>query len=146
LLTAKATQEDKVTGLRAGADAYVQKPFDKEELLVRLEKLVELRRNLQERYTGGLPDFPSLQDLESLKTTPTLDDLFLQKIRQVILDKINDPDLGIVHLCRAVGLSNTQVFRKIKALTGENPTLFIRRLRLERAMKLLKTTERTSLK
>ena len=57
------------------------------------------------------------------------------------MEKMGDSDLGIVHLCRAANLSHTQVFRKLKALTGENPTLFIRRMRLEKAMELLKTTE-----
>jgi len=142
LLTAKATQEDKVTGLRAGADAYLQKPFDKAELLVRLEKLTELRRKLQERYLSGSHlNLPGLKNLKNLDTAPTLDDIFLQKIRQVITEKMENSELGILDLCHSTHLSRTQIFRKLKALTGENPTLFIRHLRLERAMELLKTTE-----
>ncbi len=142
LLTAKATQEDKVTGLRVGADAYLQKPFDKAELFVRLEKLVELRQRLQARYIGGKTDLPSNKNLEGLEpAAPTLDDIFLQKIRQVIETKMSDTELGILHLCRAANLSHTQVFRKMKALTGENPTLYIRKMRLQRAHHLLKATE-----
>lgn len=140
LLTAKAAHEDKLAGLRVGADAYLQKPFDKNELFIRLEKLVALRRALQGKYAVGSSVF-SKNGVEKLSAAPTLDDLFLEKIRRVIFEKMSDSELGIVHLCRAASLSHTQVFRKLKALTGENPTLFIRRMRLERAAELLKTTE-----
>jgi signal transduction histidine kinase/DNA-binding response OmpR family regulator/streptogramin lyase len=136
LLTAKAAQSDKVTGLRAGADAYLQKPFDKTELLVRLEQLIALRQKLQLRYAAQ--SFANAQGEPPAE--PTLDERFLQKIRHVIEEKMNDPELGILYLCRAVNLSNTQVFRKLKALTGQNPTLFIRSMRLQRAMHLLRTT------
>ncbi len=142
LLTAKATQQDKVTGLRVGADAYLQKPFDKTELFVRLEKLVELRKRLQERHAGSARFDNFLKVVKSeTNAQPTLDDLFLQKIQHVIETKMGEPELGILHLCRAVNLSHTQVFRKLKALTGENPTLYIRKMRLQHALHLLKTTE-----
>ena len=140
LLTAKAAQEDKLVGLRVGADAYLQKPFDKKELLVRLEKLVALRQKLQERNANSR-DLAARTASKTAAPPPTLDDLFLEKIRRVILEKMDDTELGILHLCRAANLSHTQVFRKLKALTGQSPTLFIRRLRLERAAELLKTTE-----
>ncbi len=140
LLTAKATQEDKVAGLRVGADAYLQKPFDKAELFVRLEKLVELRQRLQARYAGN-GNFDHFQKDAKPDAPPTLDDIFLQKIREVITAKMGESELGILDLCKAVHLSYTQVFRKIKALTGENPTFYIRKMRLQRARHLLQTTE-----
>ncbi len=142
LLTAKATQEDKVAGLRVGADAYLEKPFDKTELFVRLEKLIELRKRLQRMRSGDFPSAP-VGIKPKVNPMPSLDDLFLQKTRQVIDDNLGNSELGIVHLCRAVNLSHTQVFRKLKALTGENPTLYIRKMRLRRAFHLLKTTDRT---
>ncbi len=140
LLTAKATQEDKVAGLRVGADAYLQKPFDKAELFVRLEKLLELRQRLQQRYSGNA-SFDNFLKVVKTEQPPTIDDIFLQKIRAAIETNMGEPELGILHLCKAVHLSYTQVFRKIKALTGENPTFFIRKMRLQRARQLLQTTE-----
>ncbi len=140
LLTAKATQEDKLVGLKVGADAYLQKPFDKTELLIRLEKLLELRQRLQERYTGNT-GFAHLPKHTKSGAQPTLDDIFLQKIRQVIEDKMGESEFGILHLCRAVNLGHTQVFRKMKALTCDNPTIFIRKMRLQKALHLLQTTE-----
>ncbi len=143
LLTAKAEVADRITGLRKGADAYLMKPFNKEELFVRLEKLLELRRALQLRYAGeSFLKSSRFRKTEMEPAEPTLDDVFMQKIRQAIVEKMDDTELGIQDLCQAAHLGHTQVFRKLKALTGLNPTLFIRKMRLQKAALLLKTTER----
>lgn len=139
MLTAKATQEDRLTGLKTGADAYLMKPFNKEELFVRLEKLIELRRALQERYAGGEAPDRFVKSEESAELT--LDDIFMQKIKQAIAEKMEDHNFGIEDLCRAVGHSRTQVFRKMKALTGESPVRFIQKMRLRKAKALLQTAE-----
>ncbi|WP_428657738.1 ATP-binding protein [Runella sp.] len=138
LLTARAAQEDKIKGLRAGADAYLQKPFDRKELFVLLEKLIELRKRLQQRYAAITSS--ELKPIKDEPIVPTLDDIFVQKIIQVIETQLDNPDLGVEQLCIAVNLSHTQVFRKLKALTGENPTLFIRKVRLQKAQFLLLKT------
>ncbi|MCC6462713.1 MAG: response regulator [Saprospiraceae bacterium] len=137
LLTAKATQADKLTGLRTGADAYLEKPFHQEELFLRLQQLVALRASLQARYANLAPRAPApAEDHSGL----SLDEIFLQKLHAAVLEKLDDPELGIAYLCQVARLSHTQVFRKLKALTGENPTQFIKRLRLGRALELLQTT------
>lgn len=138
LLTAKTTEEDKIAGLKQGADAYLTKPFNKEELQVRIEKLLALRKQLQKRYSSFSGSFLSKK---SGRAETDLDAIFLQKIRKEIEDKISDSDLGIVQLCRAVRLSHTQVYRKMKALTGEHPTGYIRKMRLHKAKEMLQTTE-----
>ncbi len=134
LLTAKAEDSDRIEGLKKGADAYLMKPFNKEELFVRLEKLLELRRALQQRYSGAS---------NAVSTEPTLDDIFLQKLRDAVLENIGDPSLNVEQLSRAVLLSTSQLYRKLAALTGEPPNTFIRKIRLHRAMEMLKTTELT---
>ncbi|MCB9276972.1 MAG: helix-turn-helix domain-containing protein [Lewinellaceae bacterium] len=139
LLTAKAAEADRITGLKQGADAWLMKPFNKEELFVRLEKLVELRRNLQARYGSNLPGI--FTPLPS-STEPNLEDLFLQKIRQVVEDRIDDHTLSIQALCQAVNLSHTQVYRKLKALTGLTPSQYIRKVRLQKAAVMLKTAQK----
>ena len=140
LLTARADQEDRLAGLRYGADAYLTKPFDKAELFVRLQQLVALRQQLRARYAQAAQTATALPG-STVESEPTLDDLFLQKVRQVIDEKIGDADLDIAYLCLEVGLSSTQLFRKMKALTGDSPMSFIRQVRLYRAKALLETTE-----
>jgi len=145
LLTARATQEDRIAGLKYGADAYLMKPFDKAELFVRLEKLVELRKALQARYAQAAQ--PKLTFIFSQSrdqaVTPSLDDLFLENIRRIIDKKIGDSDLDIPYLCKKTGLSTTQLHRKMKALTGEAPISFIRKVRLHKAKELLQNTDLT---
>ncbi|MEZ4934603.1 MAG: ATP-binding protein [Saprospiraceae bacterium] len=136
LLTAKADDEAKITGLKTGADAYLMKPFNREELFVRLEKLIELRNQLQKKYAQADPPDP-----QPSATEPTLDDLFMQKFKQAIEKKMELSDLGVDDLCEELSISRTQLFRKAKALTGESPVRFIQQMRLRKAKELLRTTE-----
>ncbi|MCO6479327.1 MAG: response regulator, partial [Phaeodactylibacter sp.] len=128
LLTAKMDIDSKISGLEKGADAYLSKPFQQRELLVRLEKLLELRRKLQARYAK----------LSSLENAPTqLEDPFLQKFYSLVEKEISNPELDMNKLCRSLGMSRSQVFRKLKALTGTSATLFIRSIRLQKGKELL---------
>jgi DNA-binding response OmpR family regulator len=139
LLTAKATLEDRIEGLQGGADAYLVKPFAKQELLVQLKNLLDIRKQLQEKYARAITIVTNDDPLPA--TAPTLEEVFLHKIEQFIEDNIDDTSLDVQTLCQAVNLSYTQFFRKLKALTGESPTLFIRKVRLKKAVVLLKTTD-----
>ena len=135
LLTAKATQSDKVEGLKYGADAYLTKPFDKEELIVRLEKLVKNRRQLQQRYASGAHVSPTAE--------PTVDDIFLQELCEHIQANLNDAEFGVAELAAAVPMSQMQLYRKLKALTGKTPSQFIRSYRLRKGLELLRKGELT---
>lgn len=140
LLTAKAAQEDKLLGLRRGADAYLVKPFDPEELYVRLENLLELRKNLQARYATI---HTSAEPEGAPGRAPTLDDLFLEKVRQTTESIMDEAENTLAKLANTLHLSQMQLYRKIKALTGLTPSLYIRSVRLQKAMELLKTTDLT---
>lgn len=137
LLTAKATVDDRIEGLRGGADAYLVKPFNKEELFIRLEKLIELRKSLQEKNTTAEIFSKNITEKKSV----SLDDIFLQKLINVVQERLDDPDLSVNDLCQVARRSNTQVNRKLKALTGKTPSQFIRSIRLQKAVELLKTTD-----
>lgn len=130
LLTAKTAKEEQVRGLRYGADAFLTKPFHKEELLVRLQKLIELRQKLQSHY---------LKDEKGL-TTPSKEEQFLSTLRACIEKHMDDSDLSVNDLCRAVQLSHAHLYRKLKALTNLTPVQFIRYIRLRKAKTLLETT------
>ena len=137
LLTAKATQEDKVQGLQFGADAYLTKPFDKAELTVRLEQLIAMRRRLQARYAN--PDAAGSQPAGD----SSLEDQFLRKLHEHIEARLDDPDFGVPELATAAHLSQMQLYRKLKALTGQTPSRFIRSYRLRRGLDLLQQGELT---
>ncbi len=130
LLTAKAASVDKLTGLSYGADAYLVKPFEREELLIRLEQLLALRKKLQTRYI--------LLNGEPAEEKPkTIEDEFLQKIQNKLLSRIEDDTYSIDHLAADMQLSRSQLYRKIKALTNLSTSIYIRNIRLRQAQKLL---------
>lgn len=137
LLTAKADVESRLEGLERGADAYLAKPFNREELLIRSRKLLELRQRLRERYATLQPPEPATD--KGLQ----MEDAFLKKIRQIVEQHLSDVDFDMEQLSRALGMSRSQVFRKVKALTSRSPSLFVRTVRLERAKELLQTTDRS---
>ena len=139
LLTAKADHASKIEGLTQGADVYLPKPFDREELLIRLEKLIELRRRLQERYAqvSGLAYAVKANQSDA----PDPEAQFLQKAVRIVEAHLNDEEFGMPQLCKALNMSRTNLFRKLKALTGKSATDFIRHLRLEKAKELLNTTD-----
>ncbi|MFK7809085.1 MAG: two-component regulator propeller domain-containing protein [Saprospiraceae bacterium] len=138
LLTAKAADEDKITGLETGADAYLMKPFNKRELLIRLEKLLDLRIALQKHYASTtLLELPS----EQIATEPTIEDVFIQKLRQVVMEHLDDNTFDVAKLSQSVQLSSSQLYRKLKGLMNETPNNFIQKVRLNQAMHLLKTTD-----
>jgi DNA-binding response OmpR family regulator len=138
LLTAKADIQSRLTGLRKGADAYLSKPFNQEELLVTLENLLESRRKLQAKYQQNVlsTTVPTVEE-------PDPEDSFLQKVRAVVEKNLSDADFEMPQLERALAMSRSQIFRKIKALTGKSPSLFIRSIRLHHGKQMLLNTTRT---
>ena len=139
LLTARADIQSKLTGLRKGADAYLAKPFHQEELIVTVENLLELRKQLQLKYqqnhwiTTEVKEAPA-EDIE---------DVFLQKFRSVVEENISNADFEMPHLERALSMSRSQIYRKIKALTDKSPSMLIRSIRLNRGRQMLLTTQLT---
>lgn len=130
MLTAKADIKSKIEGLEFGADAYLTKPFEKEELLVRLRKLMELRRTLQARYSN-------MQIEHSAEDHQNLEDQFLLKLREMVVEHLDDASYGIPELCKSMLMSQMQVYRKLKALTDQTPSQFIRLVRLKKGKELL---------
>jgi len=128
LLTAKASQDEKVQGLAHGADAYLTKPFHEEELKLRINNLIENRQNLKVFFTEK--DRPE-KDMES-------QDPFLKKMLSVMEDHYADEDFGIGELIDALHLSRMQVHRKLKALTNLSTSQFINYFRLEKGKNFLK--------
>lgn len=132
LLTAWSTAEGEAEGYKAGADAYIAKPFDMDVLLVRIANLLERQQKRRDDFSHS----PSL-DAKAL-TDSTADSELLQKIIGLIEQHIDDTDYTIDTLARDVLMSRMSFYRKMKALTGETPADFIRTVRLKQAAKLLR--------
>lgn len=137
LLTAKADDDSRLTGLRTGADAYLAKPFNKEELLVRLEKLLEVRQQLHARYSQL--EIPGAEP----ESVAIIEDAFLKKLRQVVVDNLGNNQFSVDQLARDMAMSRMQLHRKLKALTNRSASNFIRTLRLQKAKELLQNPELT---
>ena len=135
LLTAKAGEENEIEGIKTGADDYVTKPFHEDLLLLRVEKLVESRKNLQKRYSQEVILRP-----KDIAITP-IDEQFLERMQKVLDEKLVESSFSIEDFSKAVGMSRMQLHRKLKALTGLSASEFIRSQRLKLAAQLLKKSE-----
>jgi signal transduction histidine kinase/DNA-binding response OmpR family regulator len=131
LLTAKSEEADKIKGLEVGADDYILKPFSSKQLLIRIEKLIELRRNLRVRYSGKTQISPN-----EIALTST-DEKFLQKIQKIVDEELADSNFTVEEFCKKLGMSRMQLHRKLTALTGLSTTAFIRDQRLRLAIQRL---------
>ncbi len=132
MLTAKADQDSKLEGYQRGADAFLAKPFDQEELRVRLAKLWEIRQRLRARYQGSPAELPASED-----PTEVTEDAFITKAKEMILARIDDPEYKRDALSEDLGISKSSLNRKLKALTGNSIGHFIRGVRLTHAQKIL---------
>ena len=131
MLTAKADRSDKLQGLQIGADDYLTKPFDAEELMVRMNNLISQRKHLREKFTHASPFKPKEIAVNSV------DELFLKDVLTTIEENMDDEEFSIEQLASAAAMSRSQLHRKIKALTGVSPSVFMRTVRLERGRQLL---------
>ncbi|MEZ5042190.1 MAG: response regulator [Saprospiraceae bacterium] len=138
LLTAKNDATSRLAGLKRGADAYLGKPFQKEELFIRLEQLLTLRRNLQKRYSSFSPLTDTTESDNPLFSN--IEDSFLIRLHEVLEANIEEEFFGIPELCHALFMSRAQLHRKIKALTGLSTSHYVRAIRLNKAKKLLETS------
>lgn len=140
LLTAKAGVENRIAGLKRGADAYLAKPFHQEELLVTLANLLEVRRKLQLKFREtAFQSVPLIPHVPSLTVDP--EDAFVLKVKDIVLKRLSDAQLNVEDLCRTLAMSQPQLHRKMTALTGKNASQFIRSIRLVRAKELLSTKQ-----
>ena len=131
LLTARADRSDKFKGLSTGADEYLTKPFDAEELMIRVSNLIDNRKKLRARWSKA--DFfqPTGMDVSSI------DKEFLVKVKNSIEAHISDENYGLAILAKEIGISSRQLQRKLKALTDKSPAQMIRFMRMQRSLELL---------
>lgn len=139
LLTARADADSKMLGLERGADAYMPKPFQAKELLLRLRKLIELREKLRIKYQVN----GHLADAAQPRGGAGLDELFMRELLQNLENNYTDEQFGIEALCAAMNISRIQLHRKLVALNGVSASHFINRFRLEKAAEQLRSSRKT---
>lgn len=137
VVTAKITEEERIEGIAAGADAYLSKPFNADELRTRVEKLLEGRRLLCEKYAQVAMD-SNRDDGDDDAPLNHADLRFLSKVSDTIhtlLGRNKGVDVSII--ASNVCMSNSQFYRKLVALTGYTPSAYIQRIKIQKAKNLL---------
>ncbi|BAO75172.1 ATP-binding protein [Winogradskyella sp. PG-2] len=137
MLTSKAMQEDKLQGITSGADAYLTKPFQKEELRLRMQMLITKRKQLQEHYSVN-----KIVEQKEEQPKPTDKKLiFLNSVIDAVHQNIDNSNFGATELAISLTMSDSQLYRKLKAISNTSTAVFIRRVRLEKGKELLKSSE-----
>jgi len=132
MLTAKTQLSSRIEGRDSGADYYLEKPFNTNELQLILANLLRRQEQLIKYHTQRLFHTAQNQEIQSVK------DQFLDKLKKIIEDHLDDSELSTENLCKNMGYSRSQLYRKTKALTNTSPNEFIRNIRLKHAANLLK--------
>lgn len=144
MVTAKVSHEDRMLGLEAGADAYIEKPFHADELNIRVEKLLEQRRVLQNKFSKAFRD--DIDNVEKETETVVITDtdkMFLTKVSDAVKAQISDGKIDYNALAFTLCLSRAQLNRKIKAITGETTTDLILKIKISLAKQLLDNTDKS---
>jgi CheY-like chemotaxis protein len=131
LLTAKSAVEHLIEGIEEGADDYIAKPFHPNVLKARVHNLIESRKQMIEKFRSN-----KISELHDIARN-NIDQEFIQTAVNLIINNIQDPDFDVEHLCSLIGMSRSNLFRKIKAISGQNPIEFINSIRMKRAIELL---------
>ena len=148
LLTARALSAHQIEGYKSGADAYITKPFAPDVLLARIENLIHSRKVLKQLFTSNMSTTEQAQATTiSVQTAPAAippqESAFLVRFRKVVETQLSNSDLSVEDIGSEMGLSRVQLYRKIKALTGQTPVEQLRTARLIKGRQLLETTDKT---
>jgi signal transduction histidine kinase/ligand-binding sensor domain-containing protein/DNA-binding response OmpR family regulator len=135
LLTAKSSEESKYSGIEAGADDYISKPFNIDILKLKIAKIIEKQKILQNNFRKKIDISPN--EIEIL----SMDEKFVRKAVSLVEKNIGNPEFRVEDLCKEMGMSRVYFYKKTLALTDKTPSEFIRLIRLKRAADLLEKSQ-----
>ena len=146
LLTARALEKHQIEGYESGADAYITKPFSPELLLARIDNLLQSRHQLKDLWgmksAEQSAEEPAQVPAKAPSTAPApIEDAFISRFKKMVEGRLSDSNLSVEDLAADMGLSRVQLYRKVKALTGNTPIDLLRKARLAQAQKLLQESE-----
>ena len=134
LLTARTAKENKLQGLQLGADDYLGKPFDCDELKLRIQNLIQSRKALQRKFLDRKGIFA--QNLEQVFANEVSRG-FMDQLFCLLEKQYGNADFGVIQMAEAFNMSKRQLQRKIKALSDMTPTKILQQSRLEKSKELL---------
>ena len=137
MLTSKAEVEHKLEGLKSGADAYIAKPFNMEELHIQIDNLIDNVRRLRGKFSGAVMQEQRVEKIEVKGN----DDALMERIMRSVNAHMSDPGYNVDTLAEDVGISRAQLHRKMKEMTGISSGKFLRNLRMEQAARLLRESK-----
>ncbi|MBR2016388.1 MAG: response regulator [Prevotella sp.] len=141
VVSARTEDADRLIGLEAGAEVYLGKPFNSEELMLRVRKLLEQREMLRIKYSREIAEADRIEAEEQSHSVNGNDRAFIEKVDEFIHENIIDSELDANALAETMHMSPTTLNRRIKSITGTNTTIYIRLKRLGRAKQLLQNTQ-----
>ena len=134
MLTSKSEISDRLEGIKLGADAYLAKPFSLEELHLTIDNLIDNVRRLKGKFTGALKQDDKVEKVE----VKGYDEELMERIMKVVNENMSDSDFNVEKMCDEVGVSRTQLHRKLKEMTGVPTSEFLRNIRLNEAARLIR--------
>lgn len=138
VITAKISEKERINCIESGADAYLAKPFNGDELRTRVNKLLESRRLLQEKFMQTMIESKGNREEEETAQPDRSDLRFLTKITDTIYLQLNrQKEINVSLLASNMCMSNSQFYRKVVALTGYTPAAYIQRIKIKKAKTLL---------
>lgn len=141
MVTAKATHEDRMKGLAAGADAYLEKPFHADELAVRVSKLLEQRKLLQSKWEAVIRQGEPVEENPAANELPDADRAFVGKFTDAVNKCFETGTLDYDFIASEMCLTRSHMSRKLKAITGMTSTEYIKTMRISLAKALIDTTD-----
>lgn len=143
VLTAKNTEEDKMVTVKSGANAYITKPFSSSYLIARIGQLLEEQRIFQRKMVvqTAVDNSNEMNKDEYEQHLVKKDIEFMRKIHEIIEKNLNANDFNIDTIADTLGLSRSSFFKKLKSLTGFAPVDLVREVRLNKAARLIETTD-----